>query len=141
MPRTVAAGIRRRPPSHPSHPSHPSGPVRPTRPPAGVCRAAGAMTPGFPWRPRRAGPEAQDGAMTHASSGAPFGARRPGPGPAAVAGRPPTPTAPDVLGVPVLPPARVVAAGNRLRSAVAGLAARMAPPPVRILEGVFGLLD
>jgi hypothetical protein len=46
-----------------------------------------------------------------------------------------------VLGVPALPPARVVAAGNRLRSTVTGLAARMAPPPVRILEGVFGLLD
>ncbi len=50
-------------------------------------------------------------------------------------------TARDVLGVPVLPPSAVTAATNRIRSTIAALAEVMAPPPVRILEGVFGVLD
>jgi hypothetical protein len=47
----------------------------------------------------------------------------------------------DVLGVPVLPPGSVVAATNRARAALGRLHARLAPPPVRILEGLFGMLD
>ena len=48
----------------------------------------------------------------------------------------------SVLGVPFLPPGR----GHRLRQpghgrSSAGMHARMAPPPVRILEGIFGMLD
>lgn len=46
-----------------------------------------------------------------------------------------------VLGVPALPPARVTSAGNRVRRAVGRVHAAMAPPPARILEGLFGLLD
>lgn len=47
----------------------------------------------------------------------------------------------DVLGVPVLPPGRVTVAGNRVRELVGRLHRTMAPPPVRILEGVFGMLE
>ncbi|MCU1354088.1 MAG: hypothetical protein JWM05_3297 [Acidimicrobiales bacterium] len=52
---------------------------------------------------------------------------------------PPTPA--DVLGVPFLPPGRATGATNRLRAALRRAHAGTAPPPVRILEGVFGLLD
>ena len=55
------------------------------------------------------------------------------------------PTAPakvaDVLGVPFLPPAAVTVRANRVRSALGRVHAAMAPPPVRILEGLFGVLD
>jgi len=51
------------------------------------------------------------------------------------------PTATDILGVPVLPPGRATAAANRLRSRVGRIHAAMGPPPVQILEGLFGLLD
>ncbi|MDY7101503.1 MAG: methyltransferase [Actinomycetota bacterium] len=47
----------------------------------------------------------------------------------------------DVLGVPVLPPGVVSVAANRVRAGVARAHAAMAPPPVRILEGLFGALD
>lgn len=50
------------------------------------------------------------------------------------------PTPQQVLGVPFLPPGFVTAGGNRARAAVGRLHARMAPPPVRILEALFGLL-
>jgi hypothetical protein len=53
----------------------------------------------------------------------------------------PRPTAADVLGVPFLPPGVVTEGGNRLRAAVGRLGGAMAPPPVRILEGLFGMLD
>lgn len=53
----------------------------------------------------------------------------------------PAPTASDVLGVPVLPPGRATVATNRLRSRVGRIHAAMAPPPVQILEGLFGMLD
>jgi O-methyltransferase domain len=51
------------------------------------------------------------------------------------------PSAREILGVPVLPPGAVTAATNRIRAAIGALHARMAPPPVRILEGLFGLLE
>ncbi|MEO5842614.1 MAG: methyltransferase [Acidimicrobiales bacterium] len=46
-----------------------------------------------------------------------------------------------MLGVPFLPPGAVTGASNRARSMVYRLHARMAPPPVRILEGIFGALE
>jgi O-methyltransferase len=52
-----------------------------------------------------------------------------------------TATARDVLGVPVLPPGAVTAGASRVRSALGRLHAAMAPPPLRILEGLFGMLD
>jgi C-methyltransferase len=47
----------------------------------------------------------------------------------------------DVMGVPALPPARLTGLVERLRAAVQRLHRRMAPPPVRVLEGLFGALD
>lgn len=47
----------------------------------------------------------------------------------------------EVLGVPFLPPAAVTMGGNRVRAALGRVHAAMVPPPVRILEGVFGMLD
>jgi SAM-dependent methyltransferase len=56
-----------------------------------------------------------------------------------------TPTSParprDVLGVPVLPPGRVTQTGNRVRELLGRVHRSMAPPPVRILEGLFGMLE
>ena len=46
-----------------------------------------------------------------------------------------------MLGVPFLPPGAITDASNRAREMVNRLHARMAPPPVRILEGIFGMLD
>jgi hypothetical protein len=51
------------------------------------------------------------------------------------------PNAHELLGVPVLPPGGVTATTNRIRAAIGGLHARLAPPPVRIIEGLFGMLD
>jgi hypothetical protein len=53
----------------------------------------------------------------------------------------PMPTPGDILGVPVLPPGRATMATNRIRSLVGRIHAAMGPPPVQILEGLFGLLD
>jgi hypothetical protein len=47
----------------------------------------------------------------------------------------------DLVGVPVLPPGAVTVATNRLRSAIAAVHAGFAPPPVRIIEGLFGMLE
>ncbi|HUG85260.1 MAG TPA: methyltransferase [Euzebya sp.] len=47
----------------------------------------------------------------------------------------------ELLGVPVLPPARVTRAMVRFRAALAGGHRRLALPPVLILEGLFGLMD
>ena len=47
----------------------------------------------------------------------------------------------DVLGVPFMPPGSATMATNRLRDAVGRLHRTMAPPPVRILESLFGLLE
>jgi hypothetical protein len=47
----------------------------------------------------------------------------------------------DVLGVPALPPARATAATNRLRGALARLHRGLAPPPVRVIESMLGILD
>jgi hypothetical protein len=47
----------------------------------------------------------------------------------------------ESIGVPALPPGRVAAAGARVRAALLSLAGRMAPPPIAIIEGLFGLLD
>jgi len=53
-----------------------------------------------------------------------------------------TPVRPqDVLGVPLLPPGRVTVAGNRVRELIGRVHRNMAPPPVQILEGLFGMLD
>lgn len=51
------------------------------------------------------------------------------------------PTAADVVGVPLLPPGWVTAAGNRARGVLGRLHQAMAPPPVRILSGLFGMLE
>jgi hypothetical protein len=50
-------------------------------------------------------------------------------------------TARDVVGVPRLPPGPVSALVSTLRDRVRRLHGAMAPPPVRILEGLFGMLD
>jgi O-methyltransferase domain len=50
-------------------------------------------------------------------------------------------TATDVLGVPLVPPAAVTRASTRLRGRLSRMARNMAPPPVQILEGLFGMLD
>ena len=47
----------------------------------------------------------------------------------------------DVLGVPALPPGPATVALNRLRAGLGRAHSSAAPPPVRILEGLFGLLD
>jgi SAM-dependent methyltransferase len=47
----------------------------------------------------------------------------------------------DVIGVPVLPPGRVTVAGNRARELVGRVHRAMAPPPVQVMEGLFGMLD
>lgn len=47
----------------------------------------------------------------------------------------------DVLGVPRLPPAGLTAGATRVREVFRRAWSAMAPPPVRILEGGFGLLD
>lgn len=47
----------------------------------------------------------------------------------------------DVVGVPVLPPGRVTVAGNRVREVVGRLHRSMAPPPVQVMESLFGLLE
>lgn len=47
----------------------------------------------------------------------------------------------DVLGVPLLPPGQVTNAGNRVRRGLGRLHGAVAPPPVRILEGLFGILE
>lgn len=50
-------------------------------------------------------------------------------------------TTADVLGVPLLPPGPVTAAGNRIRGLLGRLHGGMAPPPARILEGLFSMLE
>lgn len=47
----------------------------------------------------------------------------------------------DVLGVPFLPPPAATAATNRVRGGLRRLVGGLAPPPVRILEALFGALD
>jgi hypothetical protein len=47
----------------------------------------------------------------------------------------------DVLGVPVMPPGSATMVSNRVRAALGRLHRAMAPPPVTILEGLFGLLE
>ena len=51
------------------------------------------------------------------------------------------PTVAEVLGVPFIPPSVVTRSGTRLRAALGRAHAAMAPPPLRILEGLFGMLD
>jgi hypothetical protein len=51
------------------------------------------------------------------------------------------PTAAEVLGVPFLPPGAITVNSNRARAALGRVHAAMAPPPLRILEGLFGMLD
>jgi hypothetical protein len=47
----------------------------------------------------------------------------------------------EVVGVRVLPPGRVAAWATRLRQTMGRMHRAMVPPPVQILEGLFGLLD
>src|SRR5262249_33667966 len=47
----------------------------------------------------------------------------------------------DVVGLPILPPGRVTVAATQARALVGRLHGAMAPAPVRILEGLFGLLE
>lgn len=53
--------------------------------------------------------------------------------------KPATPA--DVLGVPSLPLGQITNAGNRVRRGLGRLHGAVAPPPVRILEGLFGILE
>ena len=50
-------------------------------------------------------------------------------------------TAREILGVPFLPPGGVTVRANGVRAVLRRIHAAMAPPPVRILEGLFGMLD
>jgi hypothetical protein len=43
--------------------------------------------------------------------------------------------------VPALPPAAITAGVDRARARLAGLHRALAPPPIRIIEGLFGLLE
>lgn len=52
-----------------------------------------------------------------------------------------TPTAADVVGAPFLLPGRVTCTTMWVRSVLTRAVDRIAPPPVRILESLFGLLD
>lgn len=47
----------------------------------------------------------------------------------------------DVLGVPVIPPASASVAGSRLRRSLRKASDLLAPPPVHVLEALFGSLD
>jgi hypothetical protein len=47
----------------------------------------------------------------------------------------------DVLGVPALPPAAVTGLTERMRAGLGGLHRSTAPPPIQVLEGIFGMLD
>src|SRR5687768_12562552 len=47
----------------------------------------------------------------------------------------------DVIGVPMMPPGGAAVAGTRVRGALGRLYRGMAPAPVRVLEGLWGLLD
>jgi hypothetical protein len=47
----------------------------------------------------------------------------------------------EVLGVPVLPPARSAVLGTRVRAGLARLHRALGPPPARVLEGALGALD
>jgi hypothetical protein len=49
--------------------------------------------------------------------------------------------APEVLGVPLLPPSGITRAGNRLRAGLARLHRATAPPPARIIEAALGTPD
>jgi hypothetical protein len=52
-----------------------------------------------------------------------------------------TPRVADVVGIPVLPPAALVPLVDRVRAAIATVHRRLAPPPVQIVEALFGALD
>jgi hypothetical protein len=47
----------------------------------------------------------------------------------------------DVVGVPRLPPARATGYVNRLRTTIAKAHRALAPPPVRVVESMLGVLD
>ncbi|HEX6423836.1 MAG TPA: methyltransferase [Acidimicrobiales bacterium] len=47
----------------------------------------------------------------------------------------------EVVGVPALPPPALASWTDRMRAALAVLHRGLAPPPVQVLEGLFGLLD
>jgi hypothetical protein len=47
----------------------------------------------------------------------------------------------EVVGMPALPPPALASWADRVRAAVAALHRSLAPPPVQVLEGLFGMLD
>jgi len=47
----------------------------------------------------------------------------------------------EIMGVPALPPAAVIGLGTKARGWVGRMHRSMVPPPVRVLEGLFGVLD
>src|SRR5947209_6347844 len=47
----------------------------------------------------------------------------------------------DVVGVPMLPPPALTRITTRLRGRLASVHRAIAPPPLRIVESLFGLLD
>ena len=47
----------------------------------------------------------------------------------------------DVIGVPFLPPARLSTSVTSVRAGIARLMGRTAPPPIAILDALFGILD
>lgn len=51
------------------------------------------------------------------------------------------PTPRDAIGVPFIPPGAATAGTTRVRGLLGRLHRRMAPPPVQVMEGLFGILD
>jgi len=54
---------------------------------------------------------------------------------------PATPAERQILGAPLVPPARLTRLVNTVRRTLLGAHRRTAPPSMRVLEGVFGLFD
>ena len=50
-------------------------------------------------------------------------------------------TTSELVGVPFIPPALLTTATTRLRAGMARCTSGIAPPPVQILESLFGILE